>query len=77
MLTSLDISRMKKQWNREYVVQEFGIYTYQANDLISYIRTKVNSMFGYDKTDIQAFIYFNEFFSENFCFFDYVSYFIY
>ena len=49
MLTSLDISRMKKQWNREYVVQEFGIYTYQGNDLISYIRTKVNSMFGYDE----------------------------
>lgn len=49
MLTGLDISRMKKQWNREYVVQEFGIYTYQANDLISYIRTKVNSMFGYDE----------------------------
>ncbi len=49
MLTSLDISRMKKQWNREYVVQEFGIYTYQANDLISYVRTKVNSMFGYDE----------------------------
>ena len=46
MLTSLDISRIKKQWNREYVVQEFGIYTYQGNDLISYIRTKVNSMFG-------------------------------
>lgn len=49
MLTSLDISRLKKQWNREYVVQEFGIYTYQSNDLVSYIRTKVNSMFGYDE----------------------------
>lgn len=49
MLTGLDISRMKKQWNREYVVTQFGIYTYQANDFISYIRTKVNSMFGYDE----------------------------
>ena len=49
MLTSLDISRLKKQWNREYIVQEFGIYTYQANDLVSYIRTKVNRMFGYDE----------------------------
>lgn len=60
MLTGLDISRMKKQWNREYVVQEFGIYTYQANDLISYIRTKVNSMFGYD----EAAKSFREFYSE-------------
>ncbi len=49
MLTSLDISRLKKQWNREYIVQEFGIYTYQTNDLVSYIRTKVNRMFGYDE----------------------------
>ena len=49
MLTSLDVSRLKKQWNREYIVQEFGIYTYQSNDLISYIRTKFNSMFGYDE----------------------------
>ncbi len=49
MLTSLDISRLKKQWNREYIVQEFGIYTYQGNDLVSYIRTQVNSMFGYDE----------------------------
>ena len=60
MLTGLDISRMKKQWNREYVVQEFGIYTYQANDLISYIRTKVNSMFGYD----EAAKSFREFYAE-------------
>lgn len=49
MLTSLDVSRLKKQWNREYLVQEFGIYVYQSNDLVSYIRTKVNSMFGYDE----------------------------
>ncbi len=49
MLTSLDVSRMRKQWNREYVVQEFGIYTYQFNDLFSYIRIKTNSMFGYDE----------------------------
>lgn len=49
MLTGVDISRMKKQWNREYVVQEFGLNFYQANDLVSYIRTKVNSMFGYDE----------------------------
>lgn len=61
MLTSLDVSRLKKQWNREYVVQEFGIYTYQGNDLISYIRTKVNSMFGYD----EAAKNFREYYEEN------------
>lgn len=49
MLTSTDISRLKKQWNREYVVMEFGIYVYQFNDLVTCARTKLNSMFGYDE----------------------------
>lgn len=49
MLKSVDLSRLKKQWNREYLVQEFGIYTFQANDCISYVRTRMNSMFGYDE----------------------------
>ena len=49
MLTSVDISRLGKQWNREYVVMRFGIYTYQVNDLISSIKTQTISMFGYDE----------------------------
>ncbi len=49
MLTSTDISRLSKQWNREFVVQEFGIYVYQFNDLVTSVRTKLNSMFGYDE----------------------------
>lgn len=49
MLTTIDISRLKKQWNRESVVMEFGIYTYQINDIYSAIKTKLNSMFGYDE----------------------------
>ena len=48
-LTSTDISRLNKQWYRPYVVMEFGIYTYQFNDLWTCIRTKVNTMFGYDE----------------------------
>jgi len=49
MLTSTDISRLNKQWNREFVVQEFGIYVYQLNDIASYVKTNLNSMFGYDE----------------------------
>jgi len=49
MLTSTDISRLNKQWNRNSVVMEFGIYTYQFNDLVTSVRTKVNSMFGFDE----------------------------
>lgn len=48
-LTSLDVSRFFKQWNKEYIVMRFGIYVYQANDVVTSIQPKINSMFGYDK----------------------------
>lgn len=49
MLTAKDLSRLNKQWYRPYIVMEFGIYTYQFNDLYSCVKTKVNTMFGYDE----------------------------
>ncbi|MDD4718965.1 MAG: LTA synthase family protein [Bacilli bacterium] len=49
MLTGLDIGRFGKQWNREYVVMKFGLYTYQVNDLISSIKPQLNPLFGYDE----------------------------
>lgn len=58
-LTGVDLSRLNKQWNREYVVKEFGIYAYQFNDGFVYLRTKFNSMFGYD----EAAKHFREFFA--------------
>ena len=48
-LTGTDISRLSKQWNRNSIVMEFGIYIYQFNDVISSVRTSVNEMFGYDE----------------------------
>ena len=51
MLTSTDISRLNKQWNRPSIVQEFGIYVYQVNDMISSLRTSVNEMFGFDEAN--------------------------
>lgn len=50
-LTSLDITRFAKQWNREYIVMRFGIYVYQFNDVITSLQPKINSMFGYDKAN--------------------------
>ena len=50
-LTSLDISRFFKQWNKEYIVMRFGIYIYQANDVVTSLQPKINSMFGYDKAN--------------------------
>ena len=49
LMQASDYSRLKKQWNREYLVQRFGIYVYQLNDAIKSTQSKFSSMFGYDK----------------------------
>ncbi len=59
-LTTLDISRFVKQWNKEYIVMRFGIYIYQANDLVISVQPKINSMFGYDKAHKEFTDYFAE-----------------
>lgn len=48
MLSATAFSRLAKQWNREYIVNKFGIIVYQINDLVSTLRPKITSMFGYD-----------------------------
>ena len=58
-LTSVDISRLNKQWNPEYIVMKFGIYTYHINDLIANIKSSINPLFGYDKSAAE----FREFYS--------------
>ncbi len=47
-LTNSDLSRFSRQWNREYVFQRFGLYTYTINDFIQSLQPKINTMFGYD-----------------------------
>lgn len=59
-LTPLDIGRFVKQWNKEYIVMKFGIYIYQANDLVTSIQPKINSMFGYDKARKSFLEYFEQ-----------------
>ena len=41
-------SRFKKLWNRVLVVDNFGIYTYQLDDIIQSLKPKFNNIFGYD-----------------------------
>lgn len=48
LMKPADYSRLKKQWNREYLVQKFGIYVYQVNDAIKSTESKFTSLFGYD-----------------------------
>ena len=59
-MSSLDVSRFLKQWNKEYIVMKFGIYVYQVNDVVSSLQPKISSMFGYDKANKA----FNDYFAE-------------
>lgn len=47
-LTKTAISRLAKQWNREYIVSTFGIVSYQLNDLFNTLKPRIVSWFGYD-----------------------------
>ncbi|MEG0025813.1 MAG: LTA synthase family protein [Bacilli bacterium] len=48
-LTVVDLGRLAKQWNREFIVMKFGIYTYQINDIIASLKPQISPLFGYDK----------------------------
>lgn len=48
-LSSVDISRLGKQWNREFVAMRFGILFYQLNDVVVSIKPQISPLFGYDK----------------------------
>ncbi|MBR3363109.1 MAG: sulfatase-like hydrolase/transferase [Bacilli bacterium] len=63
-VTPTDISRLYKQWNREYVVMKFGIYTYQGNDLIASLKPQISPLFGYDKAAKEVREYYEEYPSE-------------
>ncbi len=47
--TGTDYGRLAKQWNRVYIVERFGIVTYQFNDLIQALTPRLSSLFGYDE----------------------------
>ncbi|MDD4036186.1 MAG: LTA synthase family protein [Bacilli bacterium] len=48
-LTPLEVGRLSKQWNREFLVAKFGLYIYHINDLVKIVEPKVNTLFGHDK----------------------------
>ena len=52
-ITGTDASRLQKQWNREYLVQKYGLYVYHINDLVQSIQPHLNTLFGYDESAIK------------------------
>ncbi|MDD4298355.1 MAG: LTA synthase family protein [Bacilli bacterium] len=59
-LTSLEIGRLVKQWNREFLVMKFGIYAYQINDIFRSLEPKINAAFGYDEASRKIRTYYEE-----------------
>lgn len=59
-ISSVAISRLEKQWNREYLVMQFGINIYQINDLIRSLEPSINAFFGYDKAALKIKTYYAE-----------------
>ena len=48
-LEYVSYARLVMQWNREYIVNSFGIYTYQISDVLKCIEPSMASLFGSDK----------------------------
>lgn len=58
--TRKDYSRLAKQWNRVYIVERFGIITYQFNDLIQTLTPRINSLFGHEEAIAKFQTYFDK-----------------
>lgn len=50
---SIDTIRLQKQWNREYIVQRYGLYLYHTNDIIQSIQPRLNEYYGYDEASLK------------------------
>ena len=53
-----DYSRLSTQWNKNYIVERFGVIMYQFNDLVQTIIPRINTLFGYE----DALAVFNDYF---------------
>lgn len=61
-ITGPDISRLVKQWNREYLVENFGIYTFSMVDMIKTVTIprSVSADYGDFDKDIMALVKANQ-----------------
>ena len=53
-------SRLIKLWNRVAVVNSFGVYVYQLDDIVQSMKPTLNNMFGYDNALKEVTDYFND-----------------
>ena len=60
-----DYARFTKEWNRKGTVINFGIYTFQINDIIQSLRPQLNNIFGHDVAYKETVDFYNEYGYEN------------
>ena len=60
-----DYARFTKEWNRKGMVINFGIYTFQINDIIQSLRPQLNNIFGHDVAYKKTVDFYNEYGYEN------------
>ncbi len=63
-LQGSDFSKLRKQWNREYVLGKFGVCIYEISDVVSSVSAKFNTVWGYEESQ-QTFSEFYDSNSEN------------
>ena len=56
-----EMNKLRKNWNRSYVVQKFGIYLYTTNDFVQSLIPAVRPDYGYE----EAYESFKEFYSND------------
>ena len=52
-MSKSDIYRFQRLWNREAVVNKYGLYVYTISDLIQSISPHLNEVFGYDEASLK------------------------
>lgn len=56
-----DYARFTKEWNKKGMVINFGIYTFQINDIIQSLRPQLNNIFGHDVAYKNTVDFYNEY----------------
>lgn len=60
-----DYSKFTKEWNRKGMVIDFGIYTFQINDIIQSLKPQFNNLFGHDVAYKKTVEFYNKYGYEN------------
>ncbi|NLV90747.1 MAG: LTA synthase family protein [Tenericutes bacterium] len=60
LIFGVNINSLSEQWSKEYIVSKFGIYIYQANDIIRSFEPNINNMFGCEQSIRKVEAYYEE-----------------